>query len=193
MAAVHKAPASELNTLTLDHILADLDALAPNHALFSLSETSAQASGSGASSNLLEAFESGTNPATRKQHVELSHKLLANHRTAQRLNNERVSAAEVGLVLPSERSRASASSSISTNRTRGGLGDDDHATQRSTRTDLLHAKVADLQTQVDAWHDALEQAAHLVDEPRHNVGHAAATNAEVVEQIGSKPEVPAGS
>lgn len=178
MAAVQAASIHELDTLTLDHILSDLESLAPNDALFSVTRTSAKPSGSRNDANVLESFEAGTNPSDRRQHVELSHKLLAGHRMAQRLNSERVSAVQVGLVLPSERNRASTSSSASA-RPRGGDG----LGERSTRTDLLHAKVADLQTQVDAWHTALKSAATLIDEPHQSIGSAA------VEDVGANRKI----
>ncbi|GAC98672.1 seryl-tRNA synthetase [Pseudozyma hubeiensis SY62] len=178
MAAVQASSSLELDTLTLDHILSDLESLAPNDALFSVTRTSAKPSGSRSDAGLLESFEAGTSPSDRRQHVELSHRLLAGHRTAQRLNSERVSEVQVGLVLPSERSRASTRSSASARpRGRDGLG------ETSTRTDLLHAKVADLQTQVDAWHTALESAATLIDEPHQSLGTSA------VEDVGANRKV----
>ncbi|CDU23165.1 uncharacterized protein SPSC_01795 [Sporisorium scitamineum] len=150
MAAIRPAPPVELPMLTLDHILTDLETLPFSNALFALAQPAAQPSGSRTSTDLLQSFEAGVTPSSQKQYVELSHQLLASHRRAQRLNGERVSAAQVGLVLPSERK----------SRVEGE--------EELTRTDLLHAKVADLQTRVDAWEGALQQAVQAVESPaRH--------------------------
>ncbi|TKY86050.1 hypothetical protein EX895_004875 [Sporisorium graminicola] len=170
------ASASELATLTLDHILTDLEGLSSSNALFTLAQTSAQPSRSRTSVEVLQSFESGSAPSSRKAYVELSHQLSASYRTAQRLNDERVTAAQVGLVLPSERkSRASAASASQ----RGGGRDGSWRSgeeETSTRTDLLHAKVADLQARVDAWDRALQQAVQLVDgtPPPHGAAQGAA-------------------
>ncbi|EST05912.1 hypothetical protein PSEUBRA_004959 [Kalmanozyma brasiliensis GHG001] len=145
MTAAASTSALELTTLTLDHIVSDLESLPSNHGLFSLASTSTQPP-SGVPQDrhdLLRSFESGTAPSSRAQYVELSHSLIAAHRTAQRLNSERVSASDVGLVLPSDRSS--------------------NAGDKATRTDLLHAKVASLQTQVDAWDGALQQAVATIE------------------------------
>lgn len=176
MATACKESAVELNTLTVEHVLSDLEALTPGAALFSLVQGSASSSGSGCDRGLLESFEAGVDPSGRKQHVELSHMLLASHRTAERLNSERVSAVEVALVLPSERSRASKSTSGSTSPSR-----DIDLARKATRTDLLHAKVADLQSQVDAWSSALEQASQVVHEPGSNTSLAAAATASTAD------------
>lgn len=153
----------ELETLTLDHILSDLASLPSNHPLLSLASTSAGPSSSSPHlTNHLPDFERGdfTNAharKTRKDYVELSHELLSSFRNAQRLNSEQVSAAEVGLVLPSERGSS------------GGKG-------RGTRTDLLHAKVAGLQTQVEGWSGALEAAMGVLENPK--AAYAAASAEE---------------
>ena len=140
--------ATELNTLTLDDMLSDLETLSPQTALFALPPTSPQPSSSQHTIDHLTSFESGSIPSNRKEYVELSHELVASHRTAQRLNSERVSAAQVGLVLPSDRKASD------------GKG------EKLTRTDLLHAKVAELQMQVEAWYGALEQAVGRFDPQR---------------------------
>lgn len=170
----------EMETLTLNHILSDLDALSPNAALLGLASSTppstAQAATPRDGKNLLASFEANTFTTTntagssvqnRKDYVALSHELLANFQNAQRLNTEQVSADQVGLLLPSERNRAGHSSS-STN-VAGGSRSSDGSTRAKatgTRTDLLHAKVADLQTQVDAWDTALESAVKLADDPK---------------------------
>lgn len=168
----------ELDTLTLDHILSDLESLPPDHALLNTAHnTLARASGSQDSAKFLQSFEQGTfggssgiGTATlrRKDYVELSQQLLASFRNAQRLNSEQVSASEVGLLLPSERSRSGPSST-----SLGSVGRNDAAgtssKAKSTRTDLLHAKVADLQTQVDAWDTALQYAVKLADDPSRSM------------------------
>lgn len=175
MATQVAAPPSkrdELDTLTLDQILSDLDALAPNHALLSLANTSRNGpsqAGPSRTSTLLTSFESGAFASTndqspqlrRKDYVALSHELLASFRNAQRLNTEQVSSAEVGLLLPSERNHASSS--------KGSRAGKEEGKARSTRTDLLHAKVADLQIQVDAWDEALQGAVGMADEPGRSV------------------------
>lgn len=151
MAATQTSPASEVHTLTLSHILSDLESLPSNHALFDVAQPS-QVDPSlhiGSTRDHLTAFESGSSPSNRKEYVALSHQLLESFRTAQRLNTEQVSAAQVGLVLPSERNVAGPSSG---GRSGNGGG------VKGSRTDLLHKKVADLQTLVDAWDGSLERA-----------------------------------
>ncbi|SPO32347.1 uncharacterized protein UTRI_02904 [Ustilago trichophora] len=165
-------PASELHTLTLDHILSDLESLPSNHGLFELAKPS-QAEPSTHTvytSDHLTAFEGGSSPSNRKEYVVLSHQLLESFRTAQRLNTEQVSAGEVGLVLPSERNAAGPSSG---GRSGNGGG------VKGSRTDLLHKKVADLQTLVDAWDGSLERAMAVADGTQRRVNTASGMQEDV--------------
>ena len=41
---------------------------------------------------------------------------------------------------------------------------------KGSRTDVLHAKVAELQTQVDAWDASLQHAVEAVDDPQRGSG-----------------------
>ncbi|CCF47983.1 hypothetical protein NDA11_006677 [Ustilago hordei] len=181
---------SELDTLTLDHILSDLDSLSPNASLLRLASATApsttQATSSGNSKDLLTSFEADTFTSSnttsssaqkRKEYVALSHELLASFQNAQRLNTEQVSAEQVGLLLPSERNRVGPSSA-SSGKASDSQGRDatGRAKATGTRTDLLHAKVAHLQTQVDAWDAVLEHAVKLADDTtgrRTGSSHAA--------------------
>lgn len=169
------AALTELHTLTLDHILSDLELLPSDHAIFShtsINVPNAEATATQTQPDLLSAFERGSSPMNTKDYVALSHQLLAKFKEAQRLNNEQVSAGEVGLVLPSERSLAAAattssSSSSSMSARNGRTGSREEKIHKTaTRTDLLHGKVADLQTQVDAWDGALQRAVQLVEDPQ---------------------------
>ncbi|SNX82067.1 uncharacterized protein MEPE_00773 [Melanopsichium pennsylvanicum] len=170
MATTRTSSAPTLDTLTLDHILADLEALPSNHSLFSLAQRK-PTENTGSSSqrirtqkSVLSSFEIGTDPMGRKEYVALSHELLASYRNAQRLNSEQVTPAQVGLVLPSERNRTSRSSSASISTAMDAVDrNDSSAGMRWTRTDLLHAKVADLQTMVEDWDRALEGAVEIVN------------------------------
>ncbi|SAM67687.1 uncharacterized protein UBRO_03991 [Ustilago bromivora] len=170
---------SELDTLTLDHILSDLDSLSPNASLLRLASATApsttQATSFGNSKDLLTSFEADTFTSSsttsssaqkRKEYVALSHELLASFQNAQRLNTEQVSAEQVGLLLPSERNRVGPSSA-SSGKASDSLGRDatGRAKATGTRTDLLHVKVAHLQTQVDAWDAVLDHAVKLADDP----------------------------
>lgn len=146
--------AAELRMLRLDDILSDLDMLSSDDALFTLARSSAPTiTSTHTGQDLLSSFERGSLDAStpedrRKAYVELSHALVAGFAHAGRLNTERVSAAQVGLVLPSERTH-SGSSRPTAAHPQG---------QDATRADLLHSKVATLQTQADAWHAALASA-----------------------------------
>ncbi|CBQ71111.1 conserved hypothetical protein [Sporisorium reilianum SRZ2] len=166
-------PAAELPTLTLDHILSDLGSLSRSHALFTLGPPSVQPSGSRNPTETLQRFEAGSAPSDRKAYVELSHALLASYATAQRLNSERVSAAQVGLALPFERTSANVQSG-------GG-----REVGKQTRTDLLHAKVAGLQESVDAWHRALETAVQSVE------GSSTAQDSAAIETTDHNVDAPA--
>lgn len=146
--------AAELRTLRLDDILSDLDMLSSDDALFTLARSSAPTTTrTHTGEDLLSSFERGSLDAStpqdrRKAYVALSHALVAGFAHASRLNTERASAAQVGLVLPSERTQSGSSRPTAAH----------PQSQDATRADLLHSKVATLQTQADAWHAALASA-----------------------------------
>lgn len=149
--------APTMDRLTLPDILADLDSLDYSSSLFPLSsapEPTVKHVGrsTAPASSLLDAIASSSSSQTSMaDYVSLSRQLRANFAEAQRLNSEPVSMEQVALLLPSERGKLWARSVTNA--------------PKATRTDLLHAKVATLQTQIDDWDHALRSAVKQVDAP----------------------------
>lgn len=149
--------ASTAERLTLSDVLSDLDALGDHSPLLSLAPQSLSGTKgdalnppSGTGISLLEtATGSSASQLSKSDCALISSELRASFAEAQRLNTELVCVKDVGLLLPSERGKLWTRSAANA--------------PKATRTDLLHTKLAALQTQVDAWDQALRSALQQVD------------------------------
>lgn len=151
--------APTLDHLTLSDILSDLNrdkgnslsslpaATAPRSAIESVGFATAP------DLSLFSALgsSSSSSQSAVTDYVSLSRQIRVSFNEAQRLNSEPVSTEQIALLLPSERGKSWARCVTNA--------------PKATRTDLLHAKVAALQTQIDDWDQALRSALTVVNAP----------------------------
>ncbi|PWZ01476.1 hypothetical protein BCV70DRAFT_74636 [Testicularia cyperi] len=155
MASSSKVTLAELDSLALADILADLAALsasspllkpgnaksAPQYARHEHWQTSVDHAILG---------DTTVDSVSTRDYVQHSKQLLSNFREVNRLNTEHVSLRQASLLLPAERGQGwSRSVAIAPS---------------ATRTDLLHTKVAKLQTKTDEWDAGLKQAVKRLDQ-----------------------------